>query len=351
MSASTNPALAGLNLPAGVDSFPSIPNVASGMLFEMFIAAGLTGIIMMQAYIYFLYSAPKDSMFMRVFSTCLVLFELLHTIFSSHALFTYLVIDFGNALELTKFIWSTGIAFFLSTVIVAMVQIVYIRRLWLLTNQIILPFLLSVVLFLRAAAYLIMIGFLFHYEDWLVFYSTKAISCIYAALGLTVASDVMIAIVQFRHRSQTKSKFKEPNDSIGSLLKYIFRGWIVSGAVSLGSLIAFIVDKTSWTWIGLGVISIKLYATSLFSSFNAHRSIRHKIAKAHSTGVESFEPMSPPARIEILREISAVSDNHGLKVSPDVELGVMKSPVTFGHTTTTTTITYENEKRESASID
>ncbi|KAI0791727.1 hypothetical protein C8Q75DRAFT_48988 [Abortiporus biennis] len=308
MSASTNPALAGLNLPPG--SF-SIPNVASGMLFEMFIAAGLTGIIMMQSYIYFLYSAPKDSMFMRVFSTCLVLFELLHTIFSSHALFTYLVIDFGNVLELTKFIWSTGIAFFLSTVIVAMVQIVYIRRLWLLTNQIILPFLLSVVLFLRA----VMIGFLFHYEDWLTFYSTKAISCIYAALGLTVASDVMIAIVQFRHRSQTKTKFKEPNDTIGSLLKYIFRGWIVSGAVSLGSLIAFIVDKNSWTWIGLGVISIKLYATSLFSSFNAHRSIRHKIAKAHSTGVESFEPMSPPARIEILREISAVSDNHGLKVS------------------------------------
>ncbi|KAL4246483.1 hypothetical protein ABKN59_009658 [Abortiporus biennis] len=343
----TDPAAAAAALQALQAANGQVRIIAGACVWLIFIAAGLTGIMMMQAYIYFLYSAPKDSKFMKVFCVILVLLELLHTIFSVYPLYVYLVLDYGNPLALARFLWSTGAAFAISTIIVAMVQLVYIRKLWLLTNQIVIPILLAIVLFMRAGAYLALIGLLYHFEDWQDYYAHPTIACLYIALGLTVFSDVMIAFVQFMLRRQTKTskqiKFKTANKFL-EYFPYLLRSWLLSGAVSAGALIAFIIKKDSWVWLGLVAVAMKLYATSLFSSFNSHRSLRHNIARAHSTNAESFEPLPAPSRIEILREISAVSDNQ-MKVSrADVELGVMRPPVTIS---TTTTTTYVDEKRNS----
>ncbi|KAI0791721.1 hypothetical protein C8Q75DRAFT_48709 [Abortiporus biennis] len=277
-------------------------HVLGGTIIELFIMTILYGVILVQSYTYLLYNASQDSLFMRVFTASLFVVETVHTALAICIGYNYLIIDSGDIQGLATISWTVGACFICGMVIVAMVQTVYIRRLWLLTSQLLIPFLLAVTLFLRAVAYLASIGLLYKFSNWTSYPhqpSTKI--TVNASLALTVFGDVMICITQVHHLYQSRTGGKRTDNALTLLIAYSLRSGLLSVIVSVAAIMTFTLSQDTLTWTGLMLISSKLYANSMFSSLNARRMLRRTLAVP-------FEPSSLPERIEVIREIEAVTE-------------------------------------------
>ncbi|KAI0791719.1 hypothetical protein C8Q75DRAFT_805326 [Abortiporus biennis] len=327
MTSLTDPKVAACQAAFEIVVNKTVRHVLGGTLIEVFFMMVLYGLILLQAYVYLIYNAAKDSIFMRVFSTTLLIVETVHSVLAICIVYNYLITVAGNLAGIAKVSWTVGACFICGMVIVAMVQLVYIRRLWLLTSQLVIPFLLGATLCLRAAAYLASIILLYRSSNWTLYREEKnAKIAVNLSLALTVFGDIMICITQVHNLYHSRIGGKRTESIFSMIITYSIRSGILSVMVSAGAIIAFTLSSDTLTWTGLMLISSKLYANSMFSSLNARRSKRRILAVP-------FEPPVAPARIEVLqvREIEAITDgNTKFPNDTNLSLDAMKASQTLG---------------------
>ncbi|KAI0791724.1 hypothetical protein C8Q75DRAFT_48851 [Abortiporus biennis] len=276
----------------------TIRHVLGGALLEILVMTILYGIILGQAYIYFEHSAMGDSKTMRTFCASLLVVETLHTLLSWYIAYTYLISDAADLQSVAEVSWTVGACFTCGMIIVAMVQVVYIRRVMLLTGRLVVPILLGLILLVRAFAYLASIGLLYKFADWTRYRDqmTTQLS-VDSSLALTVFGDVMICITQVIHLYQSRTGFKKTDSALTLLIAYTLRSGLLSVMVSVAAILTFTLSKDTLDWTGLMLVSSKLYANSMFSSLNARRMVRHTLRSGPadqtdiSTNQDIFEEM------------------------------------------------------------
>ncbi|KAK7689076.1 hypothetical protein QCA50_007767 [Cerrena zonata] len=177
-----------------------------GYIMALCIAFILYGITIGQTYL-FMINSKKDTVILRTTVTIVAILETIHTIFIIRQMYYLTVIGFGDSSIVQTFDWSTGGFFFAENGIVLLVDGFYIRRIWILSGQRLLPTIgLATLLVLCFGFHMAAASYTFIIPTWPRFYQKFGSSLSVEVANTTSAAlDGLIAasMIFLLNRSQT----------------------------------------------------------------------------------------------------------------------------------------------------
>ncbi|CAL1704019.1 unnamed protein product [Somion occarium] len=294
---------------------PTIEELMSGFLIEICISLILYGITISQVYTYFLNYGQEDSSLLKGGVASVLALETIHTIFTIHMLYVYLITDFGQVAAIGTIVWSAGACVTTGMVIVAIAQGFYIRRIYVLSKQnIALTAITGFLLLLRVSFGLATSALTYKLGTWGVFRAKVGpLFTLSTGLALSAAVDLLIASILMYYLHKSRTGFKETDHMIHSLMGYAVNTGAITMLVSIAIVLTFVFLKESLLFAGLVQMSSKLYANSFLGTLNARQILRRKInthkSSELSDRVRSNNAPTPMRHIEIYQETSKVIDH------------------------------------------
>ncbi|PBK74121.1 hypothetical protein ARMSODRAFT_1014437 [Armillaria solidipes] len=230
-------------------ALPSVGVTFGACYIGSIMAAILYGISNLQAVIYYK-RYPNDWWVYRYSVALLWVLDTLHVILSTHALYFYLITMFGDFIgDLESDVWSMKLQLSLNNLMVVYVQWLYAIRLWkrvpgITLDSRIIPNLLSVSL-IKQSIY--------------IFCSTIA------------AADLIIAPMMcfYLHKSRRGTIFSTTTTLLLRLMRLVLISGLATSAISLSTLVAYIVWPESLIFVGIHFVLSKLYINSLLAMLNS----------------------------------------------------------------------------------
>ncbi|TFK81081.1 hypothetical protein K466DRAFT_604795 [Polyporus arcularius HHB13444] len=306
-----------------------------GLLIEVFIACILFGITTLQTFIYF-QKYQSDTRSLRLFVAVTWVLEVVHTAFCIQLCYAYVITGFGDFLGFGDINWGVGITVFTEVILSTLVQLFYVRRVWIMSNKN--KLLTGGILFFTICRVGFGIGstiLSYHFPHWLLFRAqTAATVTVAGGLGAAALVDVLVALTLSFFLSRGRSEYhKQSNSRVNLIMLYAVNSGAITATASILSVILYATQKESLVFLGLVEIQGKLYANSFLGSLNARSHIRNKVSNnAQYPSFESysnsgFRPVAPPVpKVEVYRQ-TVVTNDMGMRVSQqEVDNVSMPSP-------------------------
>jgi len=259
-----------------------------GTLFIGFILSTvLYGLTSFQAYVYFSrYS--KDAILLRLLTGFLWAIDTASTGLLAHAMYIYLVRDFGLQIEHVNATTTFCISNILTAIVIALVQIFYIWRVWTASNK-------SQSVYIAVLSSALTLGFglasaiqLFQNRDIAEFVksTTRALSLAYASSGAACALYLCVALLHFL---PSRKELDGPS-RLESLVAYSLNRPVIIAAFQVAYLISTVVEPTKLYQLpfllGLG----KVYINVLLATLN-YRAVKND----RGINEEESQPLSSSA--------------------------------------------------------
>jgi len=264
----------------------------------------LYGITSLQTYMYFM-NYRDDGVATKSFVVALWILDTLHVSLMCHALYYYLIINYGDAAALADGVWSLFASVAVNLCIACSVQgfftvkIFYLCRnnvRWLVTT----PIIVSVVAHLGFGIETVVLIFIkkqFSSLSQLTFYAVTPFG---AAL---VISDTLITIalcVLLRERG-SRTVFPRTKRLVDTLVIYAINRCLLTSLVAIVEVVMWAVDTQSSWFMAIDFTIGKLYANSLLASLNSRNFLRGQQSGSEETGALgntihlSYLPRSSPS--------------------------------------------------------
>ncbi|KIM90319.1 hypothetical protein PILCRDRAFT_812062 [Piloderma croceum F 1598] len=265
-----------------------------GALFiGLVISAVLFGITNLQLFVYS--QSYKDDNFWSKFSiTWLWFLDALHLALISHAVYFYLVTNYGNPLELTKVIWSFHLQLVVDMATIVTVQALYAVRLWKLTKidrydfkSKIIP---TIVTFLVIAAFGISIAvskLIYSIKYFTQFDLIKWAT--FLALVTASVVDILIAASLCFTLARLRTGFERTDSMIKSLMLYVINTGVLTSLCSLTALSLYAVYPHNLIFLAVEFPMTKLYVNAFLAMFNARHHLQAALNKTmNTTNLDAF---------------------------------------------------------------
>lgn len=239
------------------------------------VAAILYGITTLQTYLYYVYY-PRDTHGLKVLVASIWVIDTLHVSFMCHALYYYLVTNFGDPDNLGTGVWSLFTSLGLNLVMAVLVQTYFAFRIYHLTRSKIRWWLTSFLMLVVLA------HFAFGLETVIFMFIKKQFSALseitlYAATPFAITavlSDVFIAGSLCILLHGNRSPVIETNTLVNTLIIYAINRCLLTSVVAVAEVIAFAIIPGSLWFIAIDFVIGKLYANSLLASLNSRSALR-----------------------------------------------------------------------------
>jgi len=255
----------------------------------LIVSVALYGMTIIQGWIYFLHNRNRDSRPLKVFVAVLIGFDTLHTVLCTYEVYWQLVLNFGNIANLDNDLWATSSRSVINTALGYLVQLFYARRLYLISNSIIIPLIVAVLgglCFSMGSVYAVKAFILKQYSRYgsLVWVTVVAMSA--AALA-----DILIASSMCWYLYRKKTGFARTDSIITTLMTYCINTGLITSILATLTLIFFIiVPTTSLIWQAIFWTSGKCYVNSLLAMLNSRDYLRERSNKIGSIDNFSVSP-------------------------------------------------------------
>ncbi|CAL1703787.1 unnamed protein product [Somion occarium] len=265
---------------------PSISELMGGMVMTICISLIFYGVTTAQAYVYYL-NSKRDSPWIKTLVASVWIFETIHTAVVLRFLYYMVIISFGNPQSLALIDWSLGVMCVSEVLILALVEGFYIYRIWICTIGLIstldlIGSLKSLSFTLSTAVY----GLLA--RSWDAFQHTFSSSfSVLMACSFSAVVDGLIAICMMILLRHKQTGFNSRTDNVLRwIMAYSVNTGAISMVVSIVIAITYSTMQDSLLFVGLVILTGKLYANSLLGMLNARALMRQKANKTDSGLVE-----------------------------------------------------------------
>ncbi|KIJ64218.1 hypothetical protein HYDPIDRAFT_28656 [Hydnomerulius pinastri MD-312] len=214
----------------------------------------LYGVTTLQTYLYFMYY-PNDSLDTKLMVTAIWILDTLHISLMSHALYYYLISNYGNAVALVDGTWSLYASLAVNLCIAVSVQT------WML---------------------IVLAHFGFGLETVVLMFMKKEFAAL-SEITLSAAtpfaitavlSDVCIAGALCVLLHGNRSPFYKTNLLVNTLIIYAINRCLLTSAVAVAEVIMFAISPHSLWFLAIDFVIGKLYANSFLASLNSRSSLR-----------------------------------------------------------------------------
>lgn len=263
----------------------TLDNTLGAIILGMVGSSMLFGITTLQTYWYY-HCYPNDSTLHKCSVALLWILDALHLTLVIHAVYTYSVAGFGNALGLEDITWSIKLQASINIVIVLLVHSLYATRVWLLGgyHQGVLGYIVASVV---AGGFVI--GVVFSCFCWKVqtYAELERIAwLVEAAFGTSTAIDFVIAAAMCYYLRKSKGSISRLNSRISTIIQYTLSSGILTSACSLAAMFSYILLPNTFAFLALEFLATKLYVVSFISMLNARERSRLGLSTLEGSGSE-----------------------------------------------------------------
>ncbi|KAI5826400.1 hypothetical protein K523DRAFT_88339 [Schizophyllum commune Tattone D] len=234
------------------------------------IASFLFGVTSLQAYWYF-HHYPRDPLKQKLSVGSLWLLDTAHTAATIHAVYYYMVKNFGNVTAAYHIVWSIQLQVAINVVIIVLVQSLYASRIWRLSG-----YHRGFLGYVAMATVLggFGIGVVLAYEIYSIdtFIELNHVAWVVeASLSAATGIDAVLALAMCWHLKKSQGKDQVLNSRISTIMQYTLSSGLLTSACSLAALAMFTVQRATLVYLGIEFLLTKLYAGSYFALLNARR--------------------------------------------------------------------------------
>ncbi|KAF9264543.1 hypothetical protein L218DRAFT_925860 [Marasmius fiardii PR-910] len=253
--------------------------VGSGILF---------GITCLQGYLYY-HRYPKDSLLHKIAVAALWVLDAIHLALTIHAVYFYLVQNFGHPEAFTNIVWSLKLQVSFNVTIILIVQSLYAYRVWLLGgyHHGVLGYLVALVV---AAGFAV--GILLAYAVYTVdtFAALEHVSwAINSSLASSTAIDFTMAAAMCYYLSRSMSLGESGlNSRISTVMQYTLGSGLLTSACSLSTLFTYNLMPNNFIFLSLEFLLTRLYVGSFLAMLNARQ--RPQPESSHKTTTSTALP-------------------------------------------------------------
>ncbi|KAK0203247.1 hypothetical protein DFS33DRAFT_974919 [Desarmillaria ectypa] len=258
------------------------------------IASVFYGITILQTVAYYR-QYPNDPWLFRYAVALLWIFDTLHVVLTTHALYFYLIESFGNYPALFTIVWSFSLQLLLNMLIVPGVQVLYAVRIWKLGSHfhVVLPrfIFLAVAATFGAGVYLI--------NDTYTLTSFLDISTIrvsiYVNFSTITAVDSFIAgtMCFYLYKGRSMASLSSTAKMIMRLMRLVVISGLATSTCSLFTLVAYIAWPNTLIFIAINFILPRLYINSLLTMLNSRKSSMWRFEKEYHAN-QTILQFAPP---------------------------------------------------------
>jgi len=289
----------------------------------------LFGITVCQTWIYFWQYGKRDPKPLKLLILVILILDTLHTILCIYSIYWYLVLNFGNVENLGYNMWAMNVQVDINGLVDYLVQIYYARRVYIVSNSIILP---AIIVLLGGSC--LTFGLVFTVKAaaikaWSGYHSLIAITCI--GLGTGVIADMLIAISMCWFLYQKRTGFARTDSIITTLMSYSINSGLLTSVLTAAVLISFATNPEAMVWQLFFWPMGKIYANSLLAMLNSRDHVRErtttdKVENAYSLSSfriaqrsASEKSNSKPTAVSISVHHSEITDFPQVKRDGDEE--------------------------------
>ncbi|KAF7982623.1 hypothetical protein HWV62_27041 [Athelia sp. TMB] len=345
-----------------MSQLPALDNTMGATLIGVIVAAALWGVACVQVYVYYS-TYPKDPWHLKTLVAAVLISDTVHQILISHSIYTYLVTNFGNDVELGNIVWSILVEVLFSGITGLLVQSFLAFRVYKFSNRNVyitgLVALLVIGEFSKHPAFIYQTSFeddvglqspscvslsesiphipmltdlrsdytikAFHIKTYVALTALKGPSMTINAIG--AAGDVLIALVLCTMLQKSRTGFKRSDTMITKLvillrpvqqrnlnyLQILFsvNTGLLTSICAVASLVSILAAPT--TFIYIAFFFNMVYSNTLMATLNARRAIRtggtsDEVMSISLNGARSAIAMTPSATAS--RNLAVRVDTH-----------------------------------------
>ncbi|KAI9465028.1 hypothetical protein BJY52DRAFT_757291 [Lactarius psammicola] len=229
----------------------------------LLVSTTLFGLTITQTWIYFWHYRNRDPKALKFFVAFLTVMDALHTIMCSYAIYWYLVLNFGNLENLGSSMWALNLQVIISIFIGSSVQLYYARRVYIVSQSIICPILIVVLLVIGSAT-----GFFFIAKEFALKEFSRLRSLVwmtYVGLVTATLADILIATTLCWSLYRRRTGFARTDSIIMASMAYTINSGLLTSLLGTAMAISFIVARSSLIWLAFFWAMSKCYVNSLLA--------------------------------------------------------------------------------------
>ncbi|KIM38404.1 hypothetical protein M413DRAFT_30231 [Hebeloma cylindrosporum] len=275
----------------------TLDNTIGAAFFGISAACILFGIAIVQTHSYY-YNFPKDWMFQKVAVGVLITLATFDTIFTLHAVYYYLIVNFGNQKGLDTIVWSFRLQALLNSSFKLYTLCEYgnaqqaqqkvgnhFSRLG--------PIFAGLVVAGGWAIGLLLVVKLYGTTSFATV--DKMSYAIYAPFIAATTIDAVIAALMCYFLNRSRSSFIRTNNKIVTVMRYVLITGFLTSACSLSALIAYATMPHNMVFIGIDFLLPNLYINSYIAMLNARKYMNEQeISSTNISGLSSIFKMRRP---------------------------------------------------------
>ncbi|KAJ6460997.1 hypothetical protein C8R45DRAFT_537013 [Mycena sanguinolenta] len=288
---------------------PAMDNTLGALEIGVLVSYMLFGVTTIQTYIYY-HRCPYDSPKLKALVAFIWVCESAHAICIAHALYTYTIIGYGHPERLAYALPKTIlVSSFLTAIISAMVQGFFVFRTYIITKNRYICFIILGMMFLRllSAGALSFIGM----EMTLLVQFEKRWGWL-GLLALTVSAtiDSIIAVILVVSLyNQSRGVHKRTTALVDKLIAWTIETAAITSVSSIITFLCFVTMTHNFIWLGVQVVSSRLFSNSLLASLNSRAMLRE--SDKVTLTLTSFPPATQPrtgVNIQVTKTSEAMGD-------------------------------------------
>jgi len=256
----------------------TLGNTIGAAYIGMVASAILFGVANLQTFMFFrMY--PREKLYIKIAVVLLLILDGLSLFLNAHAVYHYLVDNFGRYTALLTIVWSVRLQVVVNVVIICSVQTLYAMRMSKF-SELGAPY-------LKWITWLVWSGLACGYGIGIVLIiETYAISnlqeineirwAIFMSFGASTIIDFMIAVAMcfYLQQGRSTSGYSYTNSMVSTLTQYVLCTGVVTSVCSTTSLVAFAVMPHNLIFLSIQFSLTKLYVNSFLAMLNARKSLR-----------------------------------------------------------------------------
>ncbi|KAJ7065239.1 hypothetical protein C8F01DRAFT_736225 [Mycena amicta] len=257
-----------------------LDNTLGAAFIGVIIAAGLYGVSCVQAWWY--YTHQNDRWPLKLLVAAVMVLDTIHQGLISHTLYTYLVSNYDNPVELSQIVWSLLVEVLFNGLTALLVQSFLAVRIWRLSNGN--AWLTGAALILILGEFgcvLAFVGLSLRLHTFVELTELKLLSVTVNALA--AAGDVLIAATLCKLLHSSRTGFHRSDTMIRKLMVWAVNTGLVTSLCAIASLVSITVAGNTFIYILFFFCMGRLYCNSLLATLNARKMIRGAADGVHTT--------------------------------------------------------------------
>ncbi|KAK7006411.1 hypothetical protein R3P38DRAFT_1708376 [Favolaschia claudopus] len=235
----------------------------------------LFGVTCLQIFLYFTKYCSRDRGILKIFVLFLFALDAFHLALVSHSLYSVVVTNFGDYVQLGIAPWSLLIQTVVGILLGTLVQFFYGWRIYVISKKsVILPVMIGI-----CSTTCFVFGAIYTHKSFVFkFFKLAERLVVWSAIGLGfgAAADLLIAGTMIYYLLKSKTGFRKTNRAINILVAYSLSTGALTSVFAIGDVIAGSVAPSSLDHVPFFFILIRLHFLSFMSILNSRNHVREQ---------------------------------------------------------------------------